>query len=103
MMVHSTYSINTRLQAAGVCYESIEIDGSASSPEWQYLQCMHPQDRMCPTCGFSHSYAWIDGAYIGNGFAIRDLPDNQMTDRLVAAGASTDCGPGAATCAGGRR
>ena len=94
-----TNAANTRLQAAGVCYESIEIDGSASSPEWQYLQCMHPQDRMCPTCGFSHSYAWIGGAYIGNGFAIRDLPDNQMTDRLVAAGASTDCGPSAATCA----
>ena len=83
-----TNAASARFQGDGTCLEYVEITDS----QWTYLQCLHPQDLMCPTCGFSHSYAWIDGAYIGNGFAVRDMSPADMTERLTAAGAATTCG-----------
>ena len=83
-----TNAASARMSGDGTCNTFTEI----TDAQWAYLQCMHPQDRMCPTCGFSHSYIWIDGAYIGNGFAIRDMSVADMTQRLTDAGAATTCG-----------
>lgn len=82
-----TNAASARFTADGTCVEFVEIN----SQQWSYLQCLHPQDRMCQGCGFSHSYVWIDGAYIGNGFAVRDMTPANMAERLDAAGADTTC------------
>ncbi len=83
-----TNAASARFTSDGTCVEFVEI----SNDQWAYLQCLHPQDLMCPTCGFSHSYVWIDGAYIGNGFAVRDMNPADMAERTNAASADITCG-----------
>ena len=62
-------------------------DGSISAPIWRYMRCRFPHEIVDGIT--THSYTFIGGQPIGNGFRLATLPD--LDDRLAAAHVNMRC------------
>jgi len=79
-----------RLEQAGACFR-LESWEEASEPLWRYLQCVHPHELVN---GMQmHSYVYIGGAFVGNGFklAADAMPQAALEAKLTAARARREC------------
>jgi len=87
-----------RLEAAGACFR-LESWERRNDPLWQYMQCLHPNELVNGV--MMHSYVYIGGEYIGNGFALLEesmsAPD--LRAKLTAASARMTCGQDCAALA----
>lgn len=85
-----TAAAAARLEGAGACFRWEAWD-EASEPLWSYMKCLHPHEEVG---GMQmHSYVYIGGKYIGNGFALSEeqMRPNRLQAKLQAANARMDC------------
>jgi len=62
-----------KLGEEGVCHETVDI----SDALWNYLQCLYPNEK---TNGrMMHSYLFINGDMVGNGFVVDPYMDGRFT------------------------
>merc|ERR1719163_792496 len=79
-----TAAAAARLEGAGACFRWEAWD-EASEPLWSYMKCLHPHEEVG---GMQmHSYVYIGGKYIGNGFALSEeqMRPNRLQAKLQAA------------------
>merc|ERR1719261_187880 len=66
---------------------------NVNDPLWAYLQCKYPEEKVGNM--MMHSYVWIGGEFVGNGFKVSKatggLTTAALTAKLSAAGAETTC------------
>ena len=85
-----TNQANERLEASGVCFRTESWD-DPDEPLWAYMKCLHPRELVG---GMEmHSYVYIGGKYVGNGFALREasMSEAVLSGKLDAAGARMTC------------
>merc|ERR550532_1304144 len=75
-----------------VCFHSVDI----SDALWKYLQCLYPNERLS-NGRMMHSYLYIGGNMVGNGFVVDSQMDSrytwaQLEAKMRAAGAEFSCG-----------
>ena len=86
-----TMAAMERLESKSACFKS-EGWVAHDEPLWKYMKCLHPHEYVGDMQ--MHSYVYIGGEYIGNGFALseRDMTDATLSSRLQTAAASLTCG-----------
>mmetsp|Transcript_15723 Transcript_15723/g.33460 ORF Transcript_15723/g.33460 Transcript_15723/m.33460 type:complete len:694 (+) Transcript_15723:136-2217(+) len=88
-----TMAAAERLERANACFHW-EQWTDAADPIWTYFQCLHPHEIVG---GMQmHSYVYIGGEYIGNGFKLDPrrngaLSDGLLSSKLAAAKAEFTC------------
>lgn len=85
-----------KLDHKKVCYKSVDI----SDALWDYLKCLYPDERT--SNGMMHSYLYIGGEMVGNGFVVDPRMDTRYTwaaleQKMRAAGAQMNCGKDCST------
>ena len=85
-----TAAAAARLEAAGACFRWESWD-DPEEPLWAYMKCLHPAEVVNGM--MMHSYVYIGGKYLGNGFALGEaqMRPAKLTTRLQAAGARLEC------------
>ena len=62
-----TMAASERLESVGACFRWVDWQ-APSEPLWAYLKCKHPGEVVG---GMEmHSYVYIGGRYVGNGFTL---------------------------------
>ena len=85
-----TNAASERLEAAGACFQ-LESWDEPTEPLWAYMKCLHPGELVG---GMEmHSYVYVGGEYVGNGFALRpdEMSEASLTAKLRAADAQMTC------------
>jgi uncharacterized protein (DUF2237 family) len=80
-----------RLEGAGACFQ-LEGWDRHDDPLWLYMQCLHPNEFVNGM--MMHSYVYIGGQYVGNGFALLEsaMSSAELTTKLTAASVRLTCG-----------
>ena len=97
--VRCTIAAEERFTALGACYDKQYFGDS--DPLWNYFKCKHPDEGYLGQQ--MHSYVYIGGEFVGNGFALladpRDgrlgphpcLDDAHLRAQITAAGGDLSC------------
>ena len=84
-----TMAASERLESVGACFRWVDWQ-APSEPLWAYLKCKHPGEVVG---GMEmHSYVYIGGRYVGNGFTLSQAAEADLSSRLAAANAKMSCG-----------
>jgi len=80
-----------KLQQEGVCHATMDI----SDELWGYLKCLYPNE-VTSNRMMMHSYLYIGGEMVGNGFVLDEYMDRrytwaQMEQKMQNAGAAFTC------------
>merc|ERR1719420_188733 len=97
-----TMAAEQALTARKACLKTMYFD--QSSAMWSYLRCMYPDEKVGDTP--MHSYVWIGGEFVGNGFKLLLNPGDgrcsqtggkpcltsqNLDSKLASAGADLSC------------
>lgn len=90
-----TVAVKAAFDAKKVAYEEYDFNTpfeytANASPVWDWLHCKYPNDKEGQV--IMHSYVFLDGKFIGQGFAAADdLLSGKHDTKLNANGAITSC------------